>query len=389
MARRLRADLERRGVVVWLDEAEIRVGDSISEKVQQGLDTADFVLVLLSRHSVASGWVRKEWQSMITLEAQTGRTIILPVKIEPCDIPPLLADKRHADLSVNYRAAFEELVLALRLTAETSQTSFSYEEALTYEKRLDRYHASDCFVRDPELDNAMSIVLHGHFLAVVGERGAGKTEVLRRIVEHVNQADVAKAALVDVIDVGNAGESEFCRSLVMAALGRDPREIDWWEAEDLLFQAAQSSKPLVLCVDNISALPQKPWFTPDMLVRFRALLTSSAGRGNQLSMVVSSDIGLHEIDSDRRSFASPWHNMFPIVQLGELSEKRSIRLLRGASLSDGAAIRYCLDVARRRLPLDLLLLADITSRHQFLDDEAKYSIRSTYNGVFQALRAFA
>lgn len=58
--RQLAADLVASGVQVWLDEQRIRVGDSIPERVAQGVAESDFFLVVVSASSVDSPWVRKE-----------------------------------------------------------------------------------------------------------------------------------------------------------------------------------------------------------------------------------------------------------------------------------------------------------------------------------------
>jgi TIR domain len=113
LANRLASDLRDEGIDVWFDEWRIRVGDSITQAIQHGLADADFVLVLLSTHSVASGWVQKEWQSQIGREAEGKGTIILPIRLDACEIPPLLADKKYADIGLDYRQALEEIVCAI------------------------------------------------------------------------------------------------------------------------------------------------------------------------------------------------------------------------------------------------------------------------------------
>jgi hypothetical protein len=62
-ARKLAADLESQGIKVWLDQWAIRGGESISDKVQQGINTSDVFIVILSRSSVRSRWVKEELRS--------------------------------------------------------------------------------------------------------------------------------------------------------------------------------------------------------------------------------------------------------------------------------------------------------------------------------------
>ncbi len=57
--RKLAADLVASGVKVWVDEQRILVGDSIPEKIAQGLAESDFFLIIVSGNSVNSAWVKK------------------------------------------------------------------------------------------------------------------------------------------------------------------------------------------------------------------------------------------------------------------------------------------------------------------------------------------
>jgi hypothetical protein len=108
-------DLMMSGIAVWLDEWEIVVGHSISQKIQRGLQAADFVVVILTRNSVASGWVEKEWQSKIGEEASKCRAIILPVLADDCVIAILLQDKNYADLRNSYEKGIKRLIDAIRV----------------------------------------------------------------------------------------------------------------------------------------------------------------------------------------------------------------------------------------------------------------------------------
>jgi CheY-like chemotaxis protein len=112
--RRLAVDLQRSGFEVWFDEWEILVGDSISQRISAGLDKSAFVVVALSSHSVASGWVEKEWHSKVGTEARAREVAILPILLEHCRIPSLLADKRYADFSDDYQLGLATLVSSLR-----------------------------------------------------------------------------------------------------------------------------------------------------------------------------------------------------------------------------------------------------------------------------------
>lgn len=109
-ARRVAVDLSMSDISVWFDEWRIVVGDSITQKVSRGLDDTDFVVVLLSKHSVESGWVEKEWMSRVGDEAGSRNVAILPVLLEDCGIPRLLRDKKYADIRAGYESGIRDLI---------------------------------------------------------------------------------------------------------------------------------------------------------------------------------------------------------------------------------------------------------------------------------------
>lgn len=111
-ARRLASDLENQGIPFWLDEAEIKVGESLIEKIRQGIDQVDFVTVILSPDSVASPWVQREVDVAMNQEILGRRLKVLPIMYRPCDPPGFLLGKRYADFTIeeNYATSFEDLV---------------------------------------------------------------------------------------------------------------------------------------------------------------------------------------------------------------------------------------------------------------------------------------
>jgi hypothetical protein len=116
--RRLADDLIAAGHTPWLDEWEIRVGECIVTKVQDGLASSDYVAVVLSPEAMASGWVEKEWQSAYWDEIQKKKVVVLPILWRDCEKPALLKTKRHADFTKSYAVGFAQLIQAMPLSAE-------------------------------------------------------------------------------------------------------------------------------------------------------------------------------------------------------------------------------------------------------------------------------
>ena len=95
-----------------LDEAEIKVGESLIEKIRDGIDRMGFVAVVLSPDSVASHWVQREVDVAMNQEIMGRRVKVLPIMFRKCDLPGFLLGKRYADFSDDsrYAAALEDLV---------------------------------------------------------------------------------------------------------------------------------------------------------------------------------------------------------------------------------------------------------------------------------------
>ena len=100
VATRLASELEQANFTVWLDKREVLVGHNIVERVDLGISASRFMIVLLSTVSVQSEWVRREWSAAHVAEIESKDVVILPVLVEPCNIPAILQSKKYANLSV-------------------------------------------------------------------------------------------------------------------------------------------------------------------------------------------------------------------------------------------------------------------------------------------------
>ncbi|MBK8176492.1 MAG: TIR domain-containing protein [Rhodospirillales bacterium] len=119
---RLAKDLRSRHVSVWLDEWEIEVGESITQKIEEALKQAKYIAVWLTQNSVNSGWVSKEWHAKIYQEISCAKVIILPLLGEKCDIPLFLADKKCADFAFSYKTGLDALLRSLKKRAGAGES---------------------------------------------------------------------------------------------------------------------------------------------------------------------------------------------------------------------------------------------------------------------------
>lgn len=115
--RRIAEGLRCDGIQVWLDEAEIRVGDSISGSIDEALSNSDALLLVYSAHAAVSPWVGRELNSFVTRMIEEEKPI-LPCRLDLTAMPSLIRDLRYADFSDSFDDGMAQLKGALRLGDE-------------------------------------------------------------------------------------------------------------------------------------------------------------------------------------------------------------------------------------------------------------------------------
>jgi|GEM_PF-562232 len=116
--RKLKKSLEEHGVAkVWVDEAEIQIGDSLTEKIEEGLTKTKYIGIVLSPKSIESKWVKKELEVAINREIETGEVVILPLLYQSCKLPAFLAGKLYADFTTDekYAESLKKLLRRLKI----------------------------------------------------------------------------------------------------------------------------------------------------------------------------------------------------------------------------------------------------------------------------------
>jgi hypothetical protein len=112
--------LQRRGLEVWYDEFALRIGDSLRRKIDVGLTTSRFGVVVLSPRFFAKNWSEYELNGLVTREMTGEGQIILPIwhditREDLVAYSPTLADKvalRTADSDIEEIASEIAAVVA-------------------------------------------------------------------------------------------------------------------------------------------------------------------------------------------------------------------------------------------------------------------------------------
>lgn len=97
--------LKESGFEVWYDEFELKIGDSLRKKIDQGLSKSRYGIVIVSPSFVKKNWTEYELNGMVARE-MNGHKVILPIwhkisKDEVLKFSPSLADKMALNTSIH------------------------------------------------------------------------------------------------------------------------------------------------------------------------------------------------------------------------------------------------------------------------------------------------
>lgn len=98
---------------IWIDHLKLKPGDNISRKIEEGIDSSDAVLVIVSANSLSSKWVQQEFSSLALSEISKRASRVIPVLIDSSSVPSYLSKYLYIDLTKDLEAGLEFLVQSL------------------------------------------------------------------------------------------------------------------------------------------------------------------------------------------------------------------------------------------------------------------------------------
>jgi hypothetical protein len=112
-AENLASEVASAGHQVWFAEWKIDIGDSIVERVNEGLEGLSY-LVLCYSSSDTSPWVNREWMSVLARQLSREKVKVLPVLLTGGRPPAILADIKYADLITDWSKGVSDLLRAIK-----------------------------------------------------------------------------------------------------------------------------------------------------------------------------------------------------------------------------------------------------------------------------------
>ena len=93
------SDLKLSNYNVWFDKWDLKLGHSIPQSITDGLDSADALLIILSKDYLESAYCKDEWQGYYMKYNTLNRPIIVII-VDESDPPSLLAARKYYRLNI-------------------------------------------------------------------------------------------------------------------------------------------------------------------------------------------------------------------------------------------------------------------------------------------------
>lgn len=128
IARRLEIEFGRDNI--FYDRWSIQPGQSIIGQMDQGLENYTTFFFMLSPNSLKSKMVTKEWQSGLMRHLRTDNLKFIPVRLDDCTPPAILADQLYIDL---YGDGLDSAVAKMKSVINNENTYNPHEDVSNIE----------------------------------------------------------------------------------------------------------------------------------------------------------------------------------------------------------------------------------------------------------------
>ena len=363
--------LKRAGHEIWIDSLKLRPGDNISRKIEEGISTADAVVVVVSASSLSSKWVQQEFSSLALSDLSKRAPRVVPVVIDASSVPSYLSNYLYIDLSRDFEAGLASLVRSLDVVQR---------KELTQPRRVMEQRSDAQSSRIASLGAALK---SGRLTLVCGAGvsvGAGIpvwNELLLKLLESM----IERLSKDHSLDLGSNAAEEFNKrhgasSLILGKYLKNNLGKDFGKkVRDALYAAKPTTCGLIDAIVDVSR-PQRDGKPLDSIVTFNfdGLIEENLSAANVLNRAIYTEAIKHDPnelpvyhvhgylpragkipdDTDIVFSEDAYHSQFidpfswsNLIQLNKLTQNTC--LFVGVSLTD-PNLRRLLDVAWRKNP---------------------------------------
>ncbi len=112
-AKKIVDSLKSIGCEVMFAEYDLLVGDSIPSFINDSLLEMEYFIICLSPSAITSKYVRDEIDGAKASEWACEKKTILPALLEECELPPILAAKKYANFTKNFKSGLSQLIRSI------------------------------------------------------------------------------------------------------------------------------------------------------------------------------------------------------------------------------------------------------------------------------------
>ena len=322
--KKLYKGLVRDGVNCFFDKESIQWGDNWVMSLEKGLDQADFLVVVLSKHFIESEWTKLELLTTLIEDPNNFKKKIKPLLLEPCNIPRFLKPIQAIDVSSDTLFEKHYPKICTALGGQVLKESYEMDRTclppicrlpkitnIPFRSLGNRFigRMADIWLIHDMLHEKQTTIIEGLGI-IMGTGGLGKTQTA---IEYVHRLGYHYPGGVFWINA-EQGLSAMINDIKKTAdIELNPRLEDSEQLNKLWQRLSQWGKVLIVLDNFMENEPLQPWLAPTSSIY--TLVTTrrrDLDYGRLALEFMTNDEGLALLNSDKRQFDQ---EAYPLIEI--------------------------------------------------------------------------
>lgn len=170
--------LQNEDITYWLDEAEIKLGDVIAQKIEEGLKVSKFVIVFISKNFIKSKYANRELYAILNQELSTGDVKVILILLDEQALEfisdkPLLQNKKYLKWSDGIETIVKHLKIRLNKQKKAMEKPVNQHWEKTRKhllSRLGTYGGMLILLENRQFNEQLDLSLHNNLAILLMEK---------------------------------------------------------------------------------------------------------------------------------------------------------------------------------------------------------------------------